>query len=387
MRIATSSTRGDRSQPGWLRIAAMALALALVAVACGTDDDTDPGGTTAATGADATEDTGTDDGATEDGDDGEAAESVGSLSLGVPGIPPIFGTMVMFVASEEGFFDQHGVDVEVRPMQTGADAIRAVVSGEIDASFSPTGLAVQLGATEAQDLRLLWGMPNVDWIVASTNPDVQSCEDLEGQTIGVDSVGGARFIVLSNIMRSCDLDLQGGDANTADFPGAPMIQALASGQLETGVVHLDEFAIIDDLTGGEVHEVVRQLEVNPDAHFAVVDALEGTIDENREAFVRMLAGVIEAARFMSDTANLDRVAEIATESGQTAEQARNSVEMLLEIDFWPTDSCGLDEDKLQANIDTQVRVGNFEESQAPDLDTFLLTELCDEAMALVDAAA
>lgn len=375
MNTVRTHLAGRRSR--WPRATALAAGLALLAVACGGGGSGATGDATAAPDAPDTE-------AAADGAPAGGAE--GSIVLGVPGIPPIFGTMVMFVAQEEGSFEEHGADVEVRPMQTGADAIRAVVSGEIDASFSPTGLAVQLGATEAQDLRLIWGMPNVDWIVASTNEDVTSCEDLQGQTIGVDSVGGARFIVLNNIMRSCGLDLQGGDANTADFPGAPMIQAIASGQLETGVVHLDEFAIIQDLTGGEVHEVVRQIEVNPQAHFAVVDALEGTIEEKRDSFVGMLAGIIEAARFMSDPANLDRIAEIATESGQTEEQARNSVEMLLEIDFWPTDSCGLDEDKLQANIDRQVEVGNFEQDQAPDLSTFALSELCEEAMQLVDEA-
>jgi len=44
-------------------------------------------------------------------------------------VPPVFSGLVAYVAKEEGFFKKHGVEVEVRPFDSGAAAAQAVVSG------------------------------------------------------------------------------------------------------------------------------------------------------------------------------------------------------------------------------------------------------------------
>ncbi|HZX65769.1 MAG TPA: hypothetical protein VFE76_10270, partial [Myxococcales bacterium] len=35
------------------------------------------------------------------------------LTVAMPGVPPVFGSVVTYVARDEGFFKKHGVDVEV----------------------------------------------------------------------------------------------------------------------------------------------------------------------------------------------------------------------------------------------------------------------------------
>ena len=42
------------------------------------------------------------------------------LTIAMPGVPPVFGSIVTYVAKEEGFFKKHGVDVEVRNFDSGA---------------------------------------------------------------------------------------------------------------------------------------------------------------------------------------------------------------------------------------------------------------------------
>src|SRR5690349_10469107 len=64
------------------------------------------------------------------------------LTFGIPGIPPVFGGTIAYVADKEGFFKKRGVDVTVRAFETGAAASRAVASGEIAVSLSPTPLIV-----------------------------------------------------------------------------------------------------------------------------------------------------------------------------------------------------------------------------------------------------
>src|ERR1700712_666609 len=59
-----------------------------------------------------------------------------------PGIPPVFASAILYVADKEGFFKKHKVNAEVRPFETGATASRAVISGDIEMSLSPTALLI-----------------------------------------------------------------------------------------------------------------------------------------------------------------------------------------------------------------------------------------------------
>src|SRR5207237_8118353 len=74
------------------------------------------------------------------GESAGAAEQ--RLSFAVPGVPPVFGSVVVYVAKEEGFFKKHGVDVDVRPFDSGAAAGQAVVAGRPDVAWSPTPAVV-----------------------------------------------------------------------------------------------------------------------------------------------------------------------------------------------------------------------------------------------------
>src|SRR6266849_10616249 len=62
---------------------------------------------------------------------GEAAAAE-RLSFAIPGVPPVFSGLVAVVAKEEGCFKKYGVEVDVRPLDSGAAAAQAVVAGNID---------------------------------------------------------------------------------------------------------------------------------------------------------------------------------------------------------------------------------------------------------------
>src|SRR5262245_66652537 len=59
------------------------------------------------------------------------------IVVAIPGIPPIYSVTIAFVAEKQGFFKEHGVDVEIRPFDNGTAAARAVVAGDIDMAWSP----------------------------------------------------------------------------------------------------------------------------------------------------------------------------------------------------------------------------------------------------------
>ena len=78
------------------------------------------------------------------------------IVIAAPGIPPIFASVILYVAEKEGFFKKYGVNVEVRPFDTGTSAARAVISGDIEMAMS-VGLDnqpnLEYGRSHCWDLR------------------------------------------------------------------------------------------------------------------------------------------------------------------------------------------------------------------------------------------
>jgi len=311
---------------------------------------------------------------------GLVLDPVEAISIGSIGIPPIYAMLLPLVAEGEGFYDKYNVDVTVRPMETGVDAARAVQSGDLDAAFSPTGPVMNFAATGI-DVKALYGFDNIDWLIISSDKSLGACEDLAGQTVGVDSIGGARSNVLNQILRSCDLTLD--DVDQVPFPGAASLQALIAGQIETAVVHIDDIYVAEE-QGADVVEVIWLIDVNPNAHYLLFWSRSDVIDAKRESLVRMLAAHIEAVRFIIDPANQARVVELGRPIGHSDEVLLKSLIDFIELEFWPVDRDGLGETKMQAQLNIQVRNEDIPEERAPKLEDIIDASLYADALALVD---
>ena len=171
----------------------------------------------------------------------------------MPGIPPVFGGTIAYVAEKEGMFKKHGVDVTVRAFETGAAASRAVASGEIAVALSPSPLVVSQVANTDVPLVGIWGMEHPDWLIGSTDPNA-TCESLKGAPIGVDSVGGARSIALSTMLiGGCKMKIEDvQQVALSSNVGAAMI----AGQLKFGVLHIDDIPVIEAETKKPLKVVV-----------------------------------------------------------------------------------------------------------------------------------
>ena len=89
------------------------------------------------------------------------------MIIAAPGIPPIFAAVQLYVAEREGFFKKQGVEVEVRPFDTGTAAARAVLAGDIDLSLSPTNLIINQISNANADVVATYGFPSPDWMLGS----------------------------------------------------------------------------------------------------------------------------------------------------------------------------------------------------------------------------
>jgi len=305
------------------------------------------------------------------------------MIVAAPGIPPIFASVILYVAEKQGFWKKYGAEVDVKPFDTGTAAARAVLTGDIEIALAPTPLVIAQISNANANVVSIYGFPSPDWILATTDSTKTSCKDLAGQSVGVDAVGAARSIALRIMLAGGCPDIKIDDMKQVAL-SSNTAPAMIAGQLTYGVLHLDDMAVLAS-QGKKATIVLEMKKTNPTAHYLLVTVRQDKLKDNRDAYVRFLAGMIEAARFMQDPKNADKVADNATPVGHTKEISKAALQQFLDIGFWAANDDGMDEKKLAAMTAIQVKTGGIQPGKEPvKFDRLVDKSVWNDAKALVD---
>jgi ABC-type nitrate/sulfonate/bicarbonate transport system substrate-binding protein len=283
--------------------------------------------------------------------------------IAAPGIPPVFASAILYVADKEGFFKKYGVNVEVRPFETGATASRAVISGDIEMSLSPTALLISQVSNTNAPVVAVYGIVSSDFLLGSTEPARTTCKDIPGQAVGVDAIGGARSIALRTMLGGGCGGMKLEDVQQTPV-GSNVAPALIAGQLKFGVVHLDDVATIEQ-QGKKVYTLATEHKANPNGHYLSFIVRQDKLRDDRDAYVRVMAALIEAARFIRDPKNADRVGEDAAPTGHSKDVSKATIKPLIDIGYWSADSASLDQGRIENMIGVVQRTGGIQPGKTP----------------------
>lgn len=349
----------------------LAVGLATATAACGGGDDAANGGS------------GSDSGSGGGSGAGSELETI-SATYATVGTPVVYGSIIPVVADELDLYEKFGIDVTLQNFANGADSVRAVIGGQVDAAITSTSSLVNVNGQGAEVLGTV-GMDKPSYYLASSDPDITTCEDLDGQTIGVDQTGGARYNSTVTMLASCGLSVD--DVTFVNFAGPPIIQALIQGQITVGNLHPDEGAFIEGTSDVELEKVMNLVDdVNPNTHYVVQVHTRDFIEENRDAAVRLAAVYIEANEWVRDPANSEELAAIASKhNGQPSEVAQEAVRLFLDFEFWPEGSGIEDEKKLLGVVQEQIAAGAITEAQAPTYEDLVDASIYEEALELIES--
>ena len=287
---------------------------------------------------------------------GPPARAADHVSIALPGVPPVVAGTVFYVARDQGFFSKHGIDADLRPFDSGTAAAQAVASDDFDLSLSPTPGVIRMVSNAHVQLVAIWGVPVPDWQLAAVDPAHATCQDLRGAPIGIDAIGGARAVALAAFLRACGL----GPDSVQQVPlSSNSAAAMAAGQLKFGVLHLDDVDTLEALVKHPVGIVNSFDKAEPLSHYLVLVAHATKLAARHDVFVRVLAALIESARWMQLPDNLDRAATIATVTGHPDAVMKKALPRFFAIHYWPTDNDGLGLDNLRHAIATEVSVGGI----------------------------
>lgn len=305
----------------------------------------------------------------------------GQLKVSMPVIPPNFVHVMPWVAQDQGFYEDFNVEVELVSLDSGVTALRGAEAGSADIAAVPTPTLINAVAQGGSAKAFYTYSPMLD-VQMIVSEDINSCEDLEGQVVGVDEVGGFAEVLTKKFYMSCDLTQD--DVKYGNFPGAEG-QAIAQGQAVSGVLHIDEAqGVMEQFPDAGMKSLVNLWEVVPEWHYAGYAAPTDLLEKKRDEMVAFTAANIAANEFMSDPANKEAVLDTAEEvTGLSRDILSDTYDTFIEDGLFPSDN-GYPQDMVEFTADQQVELGNIEESEKPAYEDLVDTTIYEDARALVD---
>lgn len=308
---------------------------------------------------------------------GDSDENLVEMSIGLPGTTPIFLSTVMQVAQDEGFFEDEGLDIEFRSFASGADVARAVQSGEIDGGQTVTEIVASVRAGGGSIVGIM-GYPDSTFTLASSNPEITTCEDMVDATFAGDVPGTPLYIAAEKMLADCGLTPE--DLNSVTISGNVQIDALVNGQADATVLHPELIALAEQEM--EMFVVSTIPEVDPDAHYMLLITTDEQIEDEtiRENWVALTRAQIRAIEFLYDEANFDAVVDSAADvTTRDREIVEAAMPTYLGLDFWPNGYDGLTVDRIEATIQNQVEVGNIPTDTAPAAEEVIDQSVYEDA--------
>ncbi|MGY1661193.1 ABC transporter substrate-binding protein [Geodermatophilus sp. SYSU D00705] len=171
------------------------------------------------------------------GGDDEAATGSTQLSPEDPvsilvGTLPIPDNAPLFLAIQEGYFADEGLEVETQMVAGGSAALPAMVAGDLQFSSSNWTTVLQ-AASQGLPAQMVWEMTGpkegVNGIMVAGNSPAQTPADLQGQRIAVNTLAGLVELQVRECMAAGGL--QEGDFELVEIPFPDMPAALQQGNV------------------------------------------------------------------------------------------------------------------------------------------------------------
>ncbi len=177
------------------------------------------------------------------------------------------------------------------------------------------------------------------------------------------SINGARSIALRSMLAGGCKEVKIEEVKQVALGSSPG-PALLAGRLHFAVLHLDDLAEIEH-QGKKLNILLAMKNTNPTSHYLIMVVRKDNLDKNRDAMVRTVAGLIEAARFMQDPKNADAVAEAAAVTGHNKDVNKAALKAFLDINFWAAKDDGMPRNKIEAVAALMKKIGSIKPDKEP----------------------
>jgi NitT/TauT family transport system substrate-binding protein len=193
----------------------------------------------------------------DDDDEGAGGDETTSLTVVIP-FPSGAVFYPLFVAQENGYFAEEGIEVTVEPVDGSGATIQQLAAGQAQVAVPSPGPFMQAVA-RGEDLRSVYTLyqSNVFSVQVAANSEIQSLADLEGKTVGVGALdGGETPFVKAALKEAADLD-EGDYELLAVGDGGQAVVALNRGDVDAYASAFVDVAIMK-LRGVELRNILPE---------------------------------------------------------------------------------------------------------------------------------
>lgn len=255
-------------------------ALALIAAGCGGDDD-----------------------------DGGASGETTSLTAVIP-FPSGAVFYPLFVAQENGYFAEEGLEVTVEPVDGSGATLQQLAAGQADVAVPSPGPFMQAVA-RGENLKSVYTLyqSNVFSVQVPADSEVQSLADLEGKKVGVGALDGGETPFVKAALAE-EAGLQEGDYELVPVgDGGQAVVALERGDVDAYAAAFVDVAIMR-LRGVELRNILPE---EFQTFFDTVFVFDGEfVDENPDVIEGFGRAIAKATAWGLD--NAEAVVDITSKS-------------------------------------------------------------------------
>jgi NitT/TauT family transport system substrate-binding protein len=264
----------------------------------------------------------------------------------------------VYVADEEGYFDDHGVDVEVLKLEGGPAMAQAVTAGQADMATQSDATTVTMMATDA-DLRALADFQHSEtYIKVVWGPDIDEAADIKKLA----TLPGIMTLATVRYLESQGVEPDSVELVSASPPDVPVM--LQRGDVEGTVIYEPWATRSAEEADGEIVGSIGDFGVSY-AQWLITDS--GWLEGHEEEASKVLAALEDANDYIRE--NPEDAQQIVEDAIKVPQE--QTAQIMEDLVFETRD---IDETALQnAKDNAQFFVDNGTLKSIPDLDTQILT--------------
>lgn len=176
----------------------------------------------------------------------ESAAAEGTTALSVAAVSTsCLQFFPLYIADEEGIFEENGLDVRVERMNGSAAVLQAMLAGQTDLG-TPGPIPTILTQASGEDIRYIANLTpgGVFALVTQEESGVTSASELAGKTIGVATADGSEVSFAQTIMAAEGLEESDYEILTVG-EGGQAVAAFQRGDIDAYAASMDGVAIIE----------------------------------------------------------------------------------------------------------------------------------------------
>lgn len=260
----------------------------------------------------------------------------------------------LYLADEDGFFKEEGLDAEVVVFRGGSDLTMALVAEAVNIAIAaPTSVLAAI--TAGQDIKVFFGGFNHTPFYWYAVPPLASLEDAKGKRFAITRFGSSTDALTRYMLTSAGLDPD-ADVQIVQGGNSPeRLTAMETGQIDATITSYP-FNFLAEERGYNL--IARQRDAMPDFPIQSVYASQKYIDANPETIKAMLRGLIRGMQL----AKSDKERAVKTLVSRVGLEQRYA-EMAYEdlTAGWSEDGLLASEGGMKAFFDMAIAVGDATE--------------------------